>query len=104
MTDSTNDSARRFGPALEATYQFILWLVPAVEKFPRSQKFLLGDRVQATALEMLLPWRLWRGGGFGPAILPEGGGSLDQSALMLDALTFMDRVVRKFESPKAADR
>jgi len=53
MTDSTNDSARRFGPALEATYQFILWLVPAVEKFPRSQKFLLGDRVQATALDVL---------------------------------------------------
>jgi hypothetical protein len=34
-------------------YQFMLWLVPAVEKFPRSQKFLLGDRIQATALDVL---------------------------------------------------
>ncbi|MDP6816345.1 MAG: diversity-generating retroelement protein Avd [Alphaproteobacteria bacterium] len=36
-----------------AANRFILWLVPTVEKFPRSQKFLLGDRLQATALEVL---------------------------------------------------
>ena len=46
-------SARRTGPALEATYRFLLWLVAAVEKFPRRQKFLLGDRIQATGLEVL---------------------------------------------------
>ncbi len=34
-------------------YRFLLWLVPTVEKFPRSQKFLLGDRIQATALDVL---------------------------------------------------
>ena len=33
--------------------RFIVWLVPAVEKFPRSQKFLLGDRIQSTALDVL---------------------------------------------------
>ena len=43
------DSARTTGPALEAHYRFLLWLVPAVERFPRSQKFLLGDRMQRTA-------------------------------------------------------
>ena len=41
------------GPALEAMYRFLLWLVPTVEKFPRSQKFLLGDRIQSTALDVL---------------------------------------------------
>ena len=46
-------TARRTGPALEAMYRFLLWLVPTVEKFPRSQKFLLGDRIQATALDVL---------------------------------------------------
>ena len=46
-------SARRTGPALEAMYRFMPWLIPAVEKFPRSQKFLLGDRIQATALDVL---------------------------------------------------
>jgi 23S rRNA-intervening sequence protein len=44
---------RPTGPALEAMYRFLLWLVPTIEKFPRSQKFLLGDRVQATALDVL---------------------------------------------------
>ncbi len=41
------------GPALEAMYQFLLWLVPTVEKFPRSQKFLLGDRIQTLATDVL---------------------------------------------------
>jgi len=46
-------AARATGPALEAMYQFLLWLVPTLEKFPRSQKFLLGDRLQAQALSVL---------------------------------------------------
>ena len=49
----SGDGARRTGPALEAIYGFALWLVPTVEKFPRRQKFLLGDRMQATALDVL---------------------------------------------------
>jgi hypothetical protein len=47
------DNARRTGPALERMQQFLVWLVPTVEKFPRSQKFLLGDRIQSTALDVL---------------------------------------------------
>jgi hypothetical protein len=46
-------SSRQGGPALESAYRFLLWLIPAVEKFPRSQKFLLGDRIQSTALDVL---------------------------------------------------
>lgn len=45
--------ARRMGPAVEAMYGFLLWLVPTVERFPRSQRFLLGDRIQTIALEVL---------------------------------------------------
>ncbi len=41
------------GAALEAHYRFVLWLIPTVERFPRSQKFLLGDRIQSTALDVL---------------------------------------------------
>jgi hypothetical protein len=47
------DKSRQTGPALEQTYQFILWLIPTVEKFPRDRKFLLGDRIHATALDVL---------------------------------------------------
>lgn len=48
-----NDRARDTGPALETHYRFLLWLIPAVECFPRSQKFLLGDRIQSVALDVL---------------------------------------------------
>ena len=46
LEGACKDRARDTGPALEAHDQFILWLVPTVEGFPRSQKFLLGDRLQ----------------------------------------------------------
>jgi len=49
----TNSRAKSTGPALEAHYRFLLWLVPTVEKFPRRQKFVLGDRIQNTALDTL---------------------------------------------------
>lgn len=47
------DAARKTGPALEAMYRFVVWLIPTLDKLPRSQKFLLGDRIQATALDVL---------------------------------------------------
>ncbi len=49
-----SSAARLTGPALESHYRFILWLVPAVDRFPRSRKFLLGDRIQSTALDVQL--------------------------------------------------
>ncbi len=47
------DNAKQTGAAIEAHYQFLTWLVPAVEKFPKSQKFTLGDRIQGAALDVL---------------------------------------------------
>lgn len=44
---------RAMGPALERHYQFVLWLIPTLEKMPRAQKFLLGDRLQTLALQVL---------------------------------------------------
>jgi hypothetical protein len=52
MNDTVNN-ARHTGPALEAMYQFLLWLVPTVDKFPRNQKFVLGDRIENAALDVL---------------------------------------------------
>ena len=45
------DRARDSGPALESHLRFHLWLIPTVERFPRSPKFPLGDRIQTTALD-----------------------------------------------------
>jgi 23S rRNA-intervening sequence protein len=47
------DNARRTGPAVEAHYRLIGWLMNTVERFPRSQRFLLGDRIQTVALDVL---------------------------------------------------
>lgn len=32
---------------------YITWLVPVVEQFPRSQRFLIGDRLQSLALDLV---------------------------------------------------
>ncbi len=34
-------------------YDLLLWLMKQVPKFPRSHKFLLGDRIQNQALDVL---------------------------------------------------
>lgn len=46
-------AARPNVSAVEAMYQFVLWLVPVLDGMPRSQKFLLGDRIQTTAMDVL---------------------------------------------------
>lgn len=46
-------ASRQTAPVLEKMYQFVLWLIPTIEQFPRSQKFLLGDRMQTGALDVL---------------------------------------------------
>jgi hypothetical protein len=47
------DNSKCTGAAIEAHYQFLVWLLLTVEKFPRSHKFTLGDRIEITALEVL---------------------------------------------------
>ena len=51
--EAMNNHVKRTGPAVEAHYQFLLWLVPTVERFPRAQKFVFGDRVLNLALDVL---------------------------------------------------
>lgn len=45
--------AGRASPALDRLMLYITWLVPVLEQFPRSQRFLLGDRLQGLALDLL---------------------------------------------------
>ncbi len=39
--------------ALTKTYDLLLWLIPQLEKFPKSQKFLLGDRIETQLLDIM---------------------------------------------------
>ncbi len=45
--------APRAGMALDRAMLYITWLVPVLEQFPRSQRFLLGDRLQTHALDVV---------------------------------------------------
>lgn len=39
--------------ALTKLYDFMLWMIPKIEKFPRGQKFLVGDRIESLMLDIL---------------------------------------------------
>jgi hypothetical protein len=38
------DNSKRTGAAIEAHYRFVVWLVPTIEKFPKSHNSRLGIR------------------------------------------------------------
>lgn len=58
------ETPRPVAPVLEKMHQFLLWLVPTVDRFPRSQKFMLGDRIQDTAPPPASPGRKATGGSY----------------------------------------
>ncbi len=41
------------GAALDRAVLYLTWLVPQLESLPRSQRFLLGDRWQGLAMEVV---------------------------------------------------
>jgi hypothetical protein len=47
------DNSKRTGAAIEAHYQFLAWLLPTIEKIPKSHKVTIGDRIQMIALDVL---------------------------------------------------
>ena len=50
---SPGGAVRDRANARSLVFFFLLWFVPALERFPRRQKFLLGDRIRSTALDVL---------------------------------------------------
>ena len=40
-------------PVISKVYDLILWLLNRIAKFPRSHRFVLGDRMENIALEVL---------------------------------------------------
>jgi hypothetical protein len=40
-------------PILRAAYDFLLWLSPKIAKFPRDQRFVLGERMERQLYEVL---------------------------------------------------
>ena len=38
---------------LTKVYDILLWIIPQLEKFPRSQRFLLGEKIERLLLDVL---------------------------------------------------
>lgn len=49
----SSEPARPGPVALEKHYGFLRWLLPSVEKFPRTVRFTLGERIEGAALDVL---------------------------------------------------
>ena len=39
--------------ALTRTYDLLLWMIPQLEKFPKSQRYLLGERIETLLLDIM---------------------------------------------------
>jgi hypothetical protein len=77
---------------LTKTYQLLVYLIPLVEKFPRSQKFVLGDRIEAKALDILeLLVAAYYGKREGKLAL------LEKTNLQLENLRFLIRLSHDFQ-------
>jgi len=44
--------AKKEAPVLQRMYLFLQWLIRRVNHFPRSQRFILGDRIENSALDI----------------------------------------------------
>lgn len=40
-------------PLFAKSYDFVTWLIPQTLKFPRSQRFVVADRLQSTAMDFM---------------------------------------------------
>lgn len=39
--------------AITKLYDYILWMIPKIDKFPRNQRFIVGDRIENLLLDIL---------------------------------------------------
>lgn len=40
--------------AVQLCHELLLWLIPQLDKFPRSRRFTLGERLEAGLIEVLV--------------------------------------------------
>jgi hypothetical protein len=40
-------------PIIRALYEFLVWMIPNIEKFPRDLRFTLGERLEQRILGVL---------------------------------------------------
>jgi four helix bundle protein len=71
----------------QKTYDFILWLYPMVNKFPKAQRFVLGQRIDNKILELLHEMIVANA-------LRDKLASLQQASVELDELRILVRLAK----------
>lgn len=46
-------SSSEIPAAVQACHEWLLWLIPLLDQFPRVRRFTLGERIESLALEVL---------------------------------------------------
>ncbi len=69
------------------TYDFTLWLLPKVEKFPRSYRFSVGDRLVSHGLNLLLVL-------VEAAYSPNKANALHQANIEVNAVRYLLRLAK----------
>ena len=72
---------------VQRTYDFLLWLLPKVEKLPRSYRFSVGERMVAVGLDLLLAL-------VDAAYSSEKGAFLDQASRRANGLRYLLRLAK----------
>lgn len=52
QTARRQTGARTELPIIQKTYDLLRWLIPRLNEMPRNQRFLLGDRIETTFLNL----------------------------------------------------
>jgi hypothetical protein len=71
----------------QKTYDFMLWLHPVVNKFPKAQRFVLGQRIENATLD-LLHWMIIANSERDKSI------SLERASVGLDELRILIRLAK----------
>jgi len=69
----------------QKTYDFLLWLHPVINKFPKSQRFVLGQRIENKTLDLLHSMIVANA-------LREKAATLKQASVELDELRILIRL------------
>ncbi len=67
----------------QKVYDFLLWLHPAVNKFPKSQRFVLGQRIENKTLDLVQSIVVANSEREKTAILKKASAELDQLRMLV---------------------
>ncbi len=73
----------------QKTYDFMLWLHPVVNKFPKSQRFVLGQRIENKTIDLIHAFIVANAAREKYALLAAASVNLDELRILVRLGTFL---------------